>query len=146
MKLRYETGIATFVQFAVLSLLGIANGFNSVFTSCRRGDGDCTSDVLTSIIFFILTAAWFGAIWILGYLAQNRRSKRLALFLIGAEAFIALIAYFNAKHYTDYLGLITSIVDLVLAIWIITLAFRLMRGGGKRITAKQHTRGRRTSK
>lgn len=145
MRFRYETGAITLVQFIVLSLLGIANGLNSIVTTCHADGHDCISNLIVSLIFFIITATWFAFIWILGYTAQERRSKRLAQALIAAEAMIALIAYFNARHHTDWLSLLTSLIDLILAIWVITLAFRLMRAKGGRVVARQHGRRRRRS-
>ncbi len=142
MKFRYETGIITFVQFVVLSLLGIANGLNSVVTTCHASGNDCISNMIVSLIYFILTTAWFAFIWILGYTAQDRRSRRLAQLLIAAESLIALIAFFNARHHTDLLGLVTSIIDLALAVWVITLAVRLMRAGGGRVVTPQRRRRR----
>lgn len=142
MKLTYQTATATLIQFITLSFLGMANGANSVVTTCRHDGANCISNLIVSIIFFILTACWFGCIWVLGYAAQERRSKHLAMALIAAEALIMLIAYHNAKHHTDALGLATSLIDLLLAVWIITLAFRLMRSGGKRITTAQRSRRR----
>lgn len=144
MKLTYQTAIATLIQFIVLSFLGIANGVNSVVATCRHDGGDCISNLIVSIIFFILTAGWFGAVWILGAMAQERRSKRLALMLIGAEALIALIAFFNARHHTDALSLATSLIDLSLALWVITLAYRLMRAEGRRVVVRSRSgQGRR---
>jgi len=140
MKLTYQTGIATFIQFVTLSFLNIANGANSVVTTCRHDSTSCISNLIVSLIFFMLTVAWFAAVWLLGYTAQERRSRRLAQLLIAAEAFIALIAFFNARHHTDLLSLGTSLIDLALAFWIIFLAFRLMRAGGNRVV----TRGRRS--
>ncbi len=142
-KLTYQTAVATLIQFITLSFLGIANGLNSIVSTCRHDGTDCINNVIVSIIFFILTVMWFGAVWILGTLAQERRSKRLAILLIGAEAFIAMIAYFNARHHTDILGLGTSLIDLVLALWIITLAFRIIRSKGERITTSGKRRRRR---
>jgi hypothetical protein len=143
MIFRYQTGIITFIQFVLLSLLGIANGLNSIVTTCHAAGNDCISNLIVSLIFFILTTAWFAFIWILGYAAQDRRSRRLAQVLIAAEAMIALVALFNARHHTDFLGLATSLIDLVLAIWVIVLAFRLMRAKGGRVVTKQrHGRGR----
>jgi hypothetical protein len=49
-------------------------------------------------------------------------------------AFVALI---NARHHTDILSLLTSLVDLCLSVWIITLAWRLMHSGGQRIVKKR---------
>lgn len=143
MKFKYETGIITLVQFILLSLLGIANGLNSIVTTCHASGRDCISNTIVSLIFFIITTAWFAFIWILGYTAQERRSRRLAQALIAAEAMIALIAFFNARHHTDWLSLSTSLIDLILAVWVITLAIRLMRSGGGRVVAKQHGRRRR---
>jgi hypothetical protein len=56
---------------------------------------------------------------------------------------ILIISLFNAKHYPNILGLITSLVDAAFAIWIIWLAFRLTRAKGGRITGNQRTRSRR---
>lgn len=143
MKFRYETAVVTLIQFITLSLLGIANGLNSIVTTCHADGNDCISNMIVSLIFFIVTVGWFAFIWILGYTAQERRSRRLAQALIAAEALIALVAFFNARHHTDLLSLATSIVDLILAVWIISLAFRLMRSGGGRIVSKQRPRKRR---
>lgn len=145
MKLTYQTSVATLIQFITLSFLGIANGVNSIIATCRNDTPNCTSNMVVSLVFFVITAGWFGIIWMLGYLAQERRSKRLAQLLIAVEAFVGLIAFFNARHYTDALGLATSLIDLMLAIWIITLAFRLMRSNGKRITKKRHRKPQKIS-
>jgi hypothetical protein len=142
MKLKYETAVATLIQFILLSFLGIANGLNSIVTTCHTDGSNCISNTIVSIIFFILTAAWFGCVWILGYSAQERRSRRLAQLLIVAEVLIAMVAYFNARHHTDALSLATSVIDLILAVWIISLAWRLMRAGGARIVSKQRPRRR----
>jgi len=142
MKLTYQTGVATLIQFITLSFLGIANGVDSVVTTCRHDGSNCVSNLLVSLVFFILTALWFGLVWLLGYTAQERRSRRLAQLLIVSEAFIALIALFDTKHHTDALGLGTSLLDLALCVWIIVLAFRLMLAGNKRITTKPRARRR----
>ena len=142
MHFRYQTAIATLIQFITLTVLGFANGVDSVVTTCHNSSGDCVSNMLVSMIFFILTALWFAAVWILGSAAQERRNKRLAQALIAAEVLIALVAAFNAKHHTDWLGLITSLIDIALAIWVITLAYRLMCSNGGRVVAKPRTRHR----
>lgn len=134
MKLKYQTAIATLIQFIVLSFLGILNALNSMVATCRHDSPNCLSNILVSLVFFVLTAAWFGAIWMLGYMAQENRNKRLAQLLIMVEVFVGLIALFNAKHHTDALGLTTSIIDLMLAIWVISLAIRLIRMGSRRNT------------
>ncbi|MEO6513251.1 MAG: hypothetical protein ABIR37_01070 [Candidatus Saccharimonadales bacterium] len=135
MRLRYETGTATLIQFAAVTILAFINQMTSIITTCVKHDGDCVSNSLVSLILVILVAIWLGFISALGYAAQDKRSKRLAQFLIGAEGFNLLISLFNAKHFPNTLGLITSVIDLALAAWVILLAWRLMRANGGRIVA-----------
>lgn len=142
MKLTYQTGIATLIQFVALTLLNVGTGAVSVVSSCHNGGGDCVSNLIVSLIFFMLLAGWFACVWVLGYMAQQQRSRRLAQLLIAAEVLIAMVALFNAKHHTDPLSLATSIIDFCLSIWVILLAFRLMRSGGARIVAHQRPRRR----
>lgn len=149
MKLTYETGTATIIQFIVVGLLNIANGLDSIVTTCRHSGGDCLGNVFSSVVFYILIVGWFGAVVVLGYLAQERRSRRLAQLLIATEALIGLVALFNTKlnltYHNGLLSLATSLADLVLAIWVISLAFRLMRAGGKRIAPRQRPRKRQSA-
>jgi hypothetical protein len=146
MRLTYETATATLIQFIVLGLLNIANGLDSIVTTCHHTGGDCVGNIFSSLIFYILTVGWFGMVLVVGYAAQESRSKRLAQLLIAAEGLIGLVALFNIKlnlaYHSGFLSLGTSVVDLLLAIWIITLAYRLMRAGGKRITPRQRSRKR----
>jgi hypothetical protein len=57
--------------------------------------------------------------------------------LIGAELIISAFAAFNIKQgissHNGALSLFTSLIDLVMAVWIITLAYRLMKSGGARV-------------
>lgn len=142
MRLKYETAIATLIQFVVLTLLNVGTGAESVVGSCRGGNPDCVSNMIVSLIFFLLLAGWFGFVWVLGYAAQERRSKRLAQLLILAEVAIAMVALFNAKHHPDPLSLATSVIDFFLSLWVIILAYRLMRSGGGRIVSHQRPRAR----
>ncbi len=125
------------IQFIVLSLLGVANGLNSVVTTCRNDHGDCVSNLIVSLIFFLLTAGWFAFVWLVGFTAQERRSRRMAQLLIAVELLIALVALFNARHHTDILGLGTSIIDFGFAAWVISLAWRLMQSDGGRVVARK---------
>ncbi len=143
MKLKYETAVATLIQFVVLTLLNIATGITSVVSTWHSDRPNFVSNLLSSLVFFLLIALWFGFIWILGYAAQDRRSKHLARLLIAAEALIALVALFNIKHHNSGLGLVTSLIDLALALWVITLAYRLSRADGGRIMPKSRRRQRR---
>lgn len=142
MKLTYQTAIATLVQFITLSFLTFLNEANSVITTCHNNGSNCGGNLFSSLWFFIVAALWFGAVWLLGTAAQESRSKRLAQLLILTELAVAVIALFNAKHHTDILSLFTSLVDIVLAIWVITLAFRLMRASGGRVVNHQRPRKR----
>jgi hypothetical protein len=143
MKLKYETAIATLIQFVALTVLNVGTGADSIITTCHSHGSDCLSNTIVSLIFFLLAAAWFGFVWVLGYAAQERRSKRLSQLLIIVELMIGVVALFNAKHHTDILSLLTSLTDLALVVWVISLAFRLMRADGGRITTKTRPRKRR---
>ena len=145
MKLKYETAVATLIQFVVLTILNIATGLDSVIKTWRTDRPNFVSNLIVSLVFFLLMAMWFGFIWILGYAAQERRSKHLARLLIAAEALIALVALFSVKHHNSVISLVTSVIDLTLALWIITLAYRLSKADGGRIMPKNRGRQRRPS-
>jgi hypothetical protein len=142
MKIPRDVSVVTFIQFVTLSLLGIANGLNSVVYTCNKDSSDCVNNLLTSMIFFILTVIWFAFVWVLSYAVRDRRSKRLALVLIASELLIAMIAYFNARHHTDFLSLATSVIDLMLALWVTYLAFLIWRSKGGRVRTRQRARRR----
>jgi hypothetical protein len=136
MKLRYETGIAAMTQFLVIVLLNFVGAIVASIGDCRDSATtyDCVSGIGINVLYVILLAVWFGFVWVLAYAAQDRRDHRLAKILIGAEFMILLVSLFNAKHYPNILGLITSLVDAAFAVWIIWLAFRLTSAKGGRIT------------
>lgn len=146
MKFTYKTATATLVQFIALGLLNLVNGLDSIVTTCHHPGGDCVGNILSSVIFYIFITGWFCLIVVLGFLAQERRGKRLAQLLIVAEASVVLVALFNIKlslrYFSGVLSLATSLVDIALAIWIITLAYRLMKADGRRITPKSRARRR----
>lgn len=132
-KLRYETGTATLIQFAIVMLLGFINGLVSIISTCHAEKGDCVSNSLVSLILIILQAVWLIFICVVGYAAQDKRSPRIAQLLIALEGMNALVALFDARHYPNLLGLITSVIDFALAVWVIALAWRLTRARGGRI-------------
>jgi purine-cytosine permease-like protein len=144
MRLKYQTGTGTLIQLIVLGLLNIATGLQSIIATCHHDSTNCISNTLTSAIFYILTVGWYAVLVVIGAGAQERRSRRLAQLLICAEALTALVALFNIKlgaHYHNgFLSLITSFADLVLSIWIITLAWRLMRAGPARVVNRPRQR------
>lgn len=145
-KLTYETAIASLIQFIVVSLYILVTQIGSAVTSCVKGS-DCITNLITGILFFIFTAITFGIIWLIGYAAQSRRSRRLAQLLICIELGIGLIALFSIKlnsHSHNAPGLIASFGMLVIAGWVVSLAFRLMRaGGGRVVVARSRQRHRR---
>ncbi len=144
MKIKFETGTATLVQFIALSLLGILNALNSIISTCHSAADECVTNAMLSTIFFMITVFFFAVIWVLGYTVQDRRSKRLAQLLIMVELLIMIVALFNARHHTDILSLFTSVLDFGLAIWVIVSAAILIKYGGKRIvTHRQRPRKRR---
>ncbi len=144
MKLRYETGTATLTHFIVIMLLAFVGGIASIASQCHNsGFADCAQGSISTFIYVLLLACWFGFLAMLGYAAQDQRSHRLARVLIIAELMVAFIALFNARHFPNLLGLITSIVDAGFAAWIIMLAYRLSRSKGGRILAKTPARPRR---
>jgi hypothetical protein len=82
----------------------------------------------------------------LGYAAQDQRSHKLARFLMGVEFLVLAVSLFNAKHYPNVLGLVTSLTDAAIAAWIMVLAWRLSRAKGGRITTPANRpRRRRTA-
>ncbi len=142
MKLTYETGIATQAQFIVISLLNIATQITATVTTCHSKKDSCLTSVFSSTGYFMVIVLWFGFIWMLGYMAQQRRSRKLSLCLIGAEFLVLVVSISNARHHTDILGLATSVIDALLAIWVISLAVRLMLAGNRRIVASERSRRR----
>lgn len=144
MRLTYETGAATLIQFVFLGILNIANELYSIISTCTHSGGDCVGNLLASVIFYLLIMTWFGIIMAIGYGAQAKRSKPLCRFLIAAEALVVFAALVNIKlnlaNSNGLLSLFTSLFDVVLAVWIITLAFKLMRSGGGRIVSRRRVR------
>lgn len=141
MKLRYETGLATMVQLIVIGLLNLLYAIGTSISGCVKGV-DCGGGTVLNIVYFMLVSIWFIVISVIGYAAQDRRSKRLSQLLIAAEGMVGLVALFNAKHHTDFFGLLISLIDVAFAAWVITLAFRLMRSGGGRIRVRSTARTR----
>lgn len=146
MVFKYEVGIIAFAQFIILSLLSLANGLNSIISTCVSAHGQCIENMIPSIILFILTAAWFAAVWLLAYTVQERRGRKITTLLLGAEFAIAMIALFSIKHHTDWLGVVTSAIDLVLALWILLLAARIWLAGDSRVVSRRRIRSRARSR
>lgn len=143
MTLKYETGIATLIQFVTISLLNVINGAGSIVNDCSRHGADCVWNTFASFVYILLIIGWFGGLWVIGYAAQERRSKRLAQLLILGEAAVVVISLFNAKHGHGTFNRIISLTDLALALYVMLLAFRLMRAKGGRVVSSTRARRRR---
>lgn len=136
-------------QFVVMVLLNFVGAIVSSIGSCQDASStyDCISGSGINLVYVILLAGWFGFVWILAYAAQERRDHRLGTLLIGAELMILVVSLFNAKHYPNILGLITSLVDAAFALWVIWLAIQLSRAkGGRILTSPARQRRRPTVK
>jgi hypothetical protein len=142
MKLKYETGIATLVQFIVLELLGIPIVLVELISACSSHSSQCSTNVFLSPVLFLLKAALYAGIAVIGYMAQSQRSRRLAQLLIICEFCLIPFSLFNLRHDTDLLTKIASGLGPLFAIWIILLAFRLARSKGGRIVKHSSTRSR----
>lgn len=145
MKLTYQTGIAALIHLAVMTVFNILNGANSSVQQCTNGSSDCVGNIITSMLYFMLITFWFVFLWILASAVQSRRSRKLAFILIGCEMLVVMVSLFNAQHYNELLGLVTSLVDAALAAWVAWLAFRIFITGGARVTSSTRARRRRLS-
>lgn len=139
MKIRYQTGFASLIQFIIISILGVPHALVSIISTCSSDHTNCVSNMIVSLIFFILTVMWFGFIAALGFFAQDKRNAKLAFILIGCEAANAVVAgYINFPGGTNILDKSISLIDTALSIWVIILAFKLMRAKGGRVVKKHH--------
>ncbi len=137
-RLKYQTGIVTLIQFLVGTTLGFANQILSIISGCTgKTSVNCVSNSISSLSLIIVTAIWFAFIAAIGYAAQDRRSRGLARILILAELGIAGVAGLDLRHSPNILSMITSALDLALALWALVLAFRLARANGGRIVTKK---------
>jgi hypothetical protein len=145
MRLTYETGTATLIQFIVLGLLNIGTALQSIITTCTHSGSSCVGNLLSSVIYYILIVGWFAVILMLGFAAQQGRNKLLARLLICAELAVIVVAGYNIKldhlgFHNGILSLVTSCVDVILSIWVTSLSFRLIRSSGGRVVKRQRHR------
>lgn len=79
----------------------------------------------------------------LGYQTQEKRSKAVARLLVAAELAVFAIAGYNIHlgivYHNGALSLFTSFFDFVMSVWVISLAFRLIRAGGGRVVNRRRT-------
>jgi len=141
MTLRYQTGVATITQLIIMLVLNFITQTQAAVQACVDHTG-CVSGIVINALFVIVLAIWLLFLSALGYMAQDKRSRRFATALIACEGLVVIVTFFNMRHFPNKLGLITSIVDCALAIWVIVLAWRIRQAGGGRIVAKATTRPR----
>ena len=99
------------IQFVVGILLSFVTGGMSIIGGCRGANsGDCVSNAFVSLILIILVAVCYAILLGVGYIAQERRSPRLAMVLMGLEAVAVLVFALDAKHAPDPITLLTNIV------------------------------------
>jgi hypothetical protein len=133
-KLKYETGIAATVQFISLTLLNFISGVSGTVSQCSKGSGSCVGNVVLSIMYFLVVTIWFGILWLTGFAAQDRRSRRIAQMLILAEGLVFIVGLYDlTKHKFTVLSGLIAIVEMLTSVWIAWLAFRLMRAKGGRV-------------
>ncbi len=144
MHLTYETGKATMIQFIVIALINLGSTIASVINACTHNGNQCVPNMLTSIVFYILIVVWFGFIMALGLQAQVKRSKPSLRLLIVAELAVFVVAAYDIHlgitYHNGAVGLFTSLLDLIFSFWVISLAFRLIRAGGRRVVVKRINR------
>ena len=141
MVLKYETGIATLIQFILITLLSFCDDSLQIVTACRAHD-QCVSNAISSIVLMILTAFWFAIVWAFGFMAQTERKRVIVKLLMAAEGLTALVALFNLRHPADKLGLVISCLDISFAVWVLLLAWRILRAKGGRIVVNNRPRRR----
>jgi hypothetical protein len=80
----------------------------------------------------------------LGLQAQVKRSKPSLRLLIVAELAVFVVAAYDIHlgitYHNGAVGLFTSLLDLIFSFWVISLAFRLIRAGGRRVVVKRINR------
>ena len=140
MHIRYETTLATLVQFVIGTSLTFVSGLASILGGCRNVGGvDCVSNTFVSLLLIILVIAGYGFLLALGYVAQDRRSSRLAVFLIVCELFAGLIFLFDAKQAPSLVERATNGLSFVIVLWVCWVAFNLYRARGARIVRRKRT-------
>lgn len=144
MRLRYNTGQATVVQFIVVMLLGFVTNAISLAGSASRDEGSFATDLLLTVFILILQAFWLGFLCVVGFAAQDKRNRSLALLLIGLEGITFMVALFNARHPGNPVALMASLLHMAIAIYVAFMAFNIYRARGKRIVSrpKQAVAGR----
>jgi hypothetical protein len=143
MTIRYETAITTFAQLAVATLFVMLGGVFDTVKHCTEAS-DCVANSFLWLIIVFMVAIWFIMLCSLGYLAQEKRSYKLARLLIAGELFTAFITFMLFSHPSSPISAIGALTVFGLSVWTIILAWRIYKARGSRIvTPAQKTRPRR---
>ena len=136
-KLTYQTGIATTIQFIVMTILNLISAFSKSIHQCTVNTGTCVGNVVLYVLYFIMLTVGFGVILAIGFAAQDPRSRRLAQLLILIELVILMISLFDFQHANPGLfSQASNIVGALLAVWVMWLSFRLIRARGGRVVSR----------
>ncbi len=136
-KLKYETGVAATIQFIIITLLNFIKGISGSVSQCLNSSSGCAGNIVLAIIYFLAITVFFAALWITGFAAQDRRSRKIAGALIGVEFLVLLVGLYELMHHThSILSVITGIAEVVTSAWISWLALRLIRAKGGRVRTR----------
>lgn len=136
-RLSYQTAVATLIQLITITILGVPDTIMNILASCHNSNPNCASNMIVSIIFYLMTTVWFVIILIVGYAAQKKRSRQLAVVLGGLEfVTLGVAGYLDFPNAANTISKMTSLIDVFLSIWVIYLALRLFLAGGRRVVRK----------
>jgi len=145
-RLSYQTATISVFQFITIMLLGIPNTIINIVSTCHSDSSNCVSNMIVSLVFYLLTAGWFAIIMLIGHMAQRKRSRQFAVLLMGFEAITFIVAgYIDFPHDPNVLSKLTSALDAFLSLVVIYLAIRLFLSGGRRIVKKRNPLTRRSA-
>lgn len=125
--IRLQTGVTTFTQLVVGAGVSLLGGVVGIVGSCQNGAVDCVTNAFVSLILVLAVILVYGALFVLGYFAQERRGPRLAYLLIACEVLAALILLFDAKHATSTFDRIANLILVCAALAVILSAWRQLQ-------------------
>lgn len=135
MKLQYQTGTATFIQLAVMTLLITIGGVRDVAKNCDTST-ECVANSFIWLVIAFFIAGWFAALFALGWFAQDKRSYKFARILITAELFTAFISFMLLRNPSSTYSTVGAAISLALALWVCLLGWRIYRIRDQRVTAR----------
>ena len=141
-RLTYQTSVASLAQFIALMLLGVPFTLINIISTCHSDSSNCVSNMISSLILYMLFAAWFAVIVILGVAAQKKRSRLFAFFLVGFELVTLIGCLIDFPHDSSIFDRFTVLVCAALSVWVIYIASRLFLAGNKRVVKKSSPIGR----